>query len=65
MKRTQTMFGIVGRWPGGKEYLYSGIAYQRQDAVRQHCRDIGASWAELKKRGHRAVKVTVTWEDRD
>lgn len=54
----------------GRYGLYEGWWHRRRDAVAQHTRDKGKSWAECYKAGDRVVKVLLVemtpgaWIDR-
>jgi hypothetical protein len=67
-KRTTTMWAIEGEFlkPGGgtKRELYVGTFVTRKGMIHLHTHPAHYqedSWAECRKRGDRAVKVTMTW----
>ena len=65
-KRTTTMWAIEGRWTNpAQRFLYVGTWLTRRDAIREFEANLGRTWAESRKRGNRAVKVTLTWESPD
>ncbi len=64
MKKSATMWAIEGQW-GNRPLLYCGTYLTRRDAIRDFCDNIGKTWAECRKSGNRAVKVTLTWEAPD
>lgn len=41
-------------------FFYTGTYMTRRDAIDYHCRDLGAKWADRRRRGDRAVRVQVT-----
>ena len=59
---SEKMWAIVGKYG-----LYTGTWFTRREAIVRHCRDlsnnpdIGMTWQECRKRGDRAIRVTMTW----
>lgn len=41
--------------------LYTGQWILRKDAIKEHCQMKGYGWNLCKKRGDRAVKVTISY----
>ena len=57
MKKTEKMWAIAGRFG-----LYAGVFFTRGAAVDLHCSGVGKTWAQCKRDGDYAVKVTVSYE---
>jgi len=55
---TATRWAIAGDCG---RYLYVGQCLTRKDAIREHCIALGKFWPECRRKGDRAVKVTITW----
>lgn len=54
---------FIGYSSTRSSYMYSGSGhYTRSAAIRNHERDCGRPWAELKRRGDFTVKCLVTPE---
>lgn len=56
-KITETMWAICSKDVG----LYCGTHLTRKGAIKNHCEDTGKDWKYHKKKGDRAVKVTMTY----
>ena len=42
--------------------LYCGWWFRRKDAIFWHCKNLGQTWEECKKKGDRVIKVTIVPE---
>ena len=60
MKRTETHWALAGRWNSGRLYFYYGTFATRKAAIADAVQNSGKSWKELRARGERAVKVTIS-----
>jgi hypothetical protein len=56
--KTETRWVIVY-----KQGLYTGQWLTRKDAIEEHTRDKGKTWAECRKFGDRAVRAGLVWDD--
>ena len=43
----------------GKNGFYVGWWLTRSEAIVQHCKDLGKTWQECRRKGDRAVKVRI------
>jgi hypothetical protein len=53
--KPEIMWAIFGEYG-----FYIGTWQSKQDAIREHCNDLGKSWEQCKKKGDRAIKVIVS-----
>jgi len=59
--KTVKMWAIAGR-NGKTPFLYTGTALTRREAIRDAEQRSGWTWAKLRAKGDRPVKVTIAWE---
>ena len=51
----EIMWAIYGNYG-----LYTGTALIKTDMIKKHCKELGMSWYECRKKGDRAIKVKIT-----
>lgn len=56
-KRYSTAWVIVGVYG-----LYSGSWGLRREAIEVHCKELGKTWRQCRRKGDRVVKAVVSWE---
>lgn len=45
-----------------KQGMYVGWWHKKKEAIKAHCEALEKTWEECRKKGDRAVKVTISYE---
>ena len=62
MKRVEKGWMVAGVRSRKPKLYYGPFKGTRKGSVEDHCHVIGENWEKCKRRGDRAVEVTITYE---